>query len=325
MRDELIRSQCVYFDALELINLFFVQTVANQKLFATFFTGGYVPDSVHDRIRRFSRRSVLGYMQMESIARVFLATGHLDGDVAECGCAAGGLSFLLAAMMKDEPSERKLHMFDSFEGLPKPDRDYDRFYTASSFKADRRQIERAVAQADLRDIVEIHPGWFEDTLPRFAERAQLSFVHLDGDLYHSTQTALRHLYPQVVENGCVVFDDFFDGSRGVLRAATEHLTRTQEVVFVGPFSQAHIRKGCTVSNYPGMTTRYRVGGSVIEISFDELRKQTGYLEFLKTYLAAMEARVLAGSELVSSIESGEVSIEHLDEPAFPIIEVPCES
>ena len=44
---------------------------------------------------------------------------HLDGDFAECGVYKGGTAFLIAnSMVNNSIQDRKLHLFDTFTGMP---------------------------------------------------------------------------------------------------------------------------------------------------------------------------------------------------------------
>ena len=43
---------------------------------------------------------------------------HVSGDFVELGCFEGDTSLLLAELLRKEKSEKKLWIYDSFEGLP---------------------------------------------------------------------------------------------------------------------------------------------------------------------------------------------------------------
>src|SRR5688500_8962079 len=47
------------------------------------------------------------------------------GDVIECGIFQGVTSILMAKLMDARQSSKKLFLFDSFQGLPEPDRQVD--------------------------------------------------------------------------------------------------------------------------------------------------------------------------------------------------------
>ena len=65
---------------------------------------------------------------------------------------------------------------------------------------------------DLPGNIELHVGWFEDSLPRFLETHDepVAFMHMDCDLYSSTRTVLELMAPRMVPGTVLVFDEFFN-------------------------------------------------------------------------------------------------------------------
>jgi O-methyltransferase len=55
----------------------------------------------------------------------------------------------------------------------------------------------------------VHRGWFSETLPTGLP-ASISFAHLDGDLYDSILTSLRHVYPRLAPGAVCLVDDYCD-------------------------------------------------------------------------------------------------------------------
>lgn len=112
--------------------------------------------------------------------------------------------------------------FDSFEGLPE---DWGPF-TKGTFAHPPPDI--ATGQLVI--------GWFRDTLPKFDFTTidSLRLVHIDCDLYSSTETVLDYLGPYLTSGVLVVFDEFLydwppNEARGgeEQRAWREFANRTQ--------------------------------------------------------------------------------------------------
>ena len=81
----------------------------------------------------------------------------------------------------------------------------------------------------MRSNVELHQGWFNETLPAFVEQhsGPVSFVHLDADLYASTRTGLALLGPRFVEGTVLQFDEYFNypgWEQGEFRAFEEFVS-----------------------------------------------------------------------------------------------------
>src|SRR5665213_2075445 len=86
--------------------------------------------------------------------RAALKEVTLPGDFAQFGVYRGKTARLIAANM--EPP-RKLHLFDSFEGLPE---DWTNRKKEGAFKLTPDEIPIFDA-----DNIVIHKGWFKDTVP----------------------------------------------------------------------------------------------------------------------------------------------------------------
>ena len=56
-------------------------------------------------------------------------------------------------------------------------------------------------------------GWFDRTLPTFLDRfpdKPVAFLHVDCDLYSSTQTIFAQLKSRIVPGTVIVFDEYFN-------------------------------------------------------------------------------------------------------------------
>lgn len=166
---------------------------------------------------------------------------RVPGDVAELGCHEGLTAALLQDTLDEFASDKRLHVYDSFEGLPSPTAEDARTSDAATRRGDlavpAAALLRTFAEFGLRPP-EIHKGWFEHTLPGELP-AQLAFVHLDADLYASTCTALPAIYPRLSPGAVVVLDDYHDPDAlpttwslfpGVKRACDEFLADKPERV-----------------------------------------------------------------------------------------------
>jgi hypothetical protein len=60
--------------------------------------------------------------------------------------------------------------------------------------------------------VRLNVGWFDETLPRFlaTESEPAAFVHIDCDIYESTQVVFDLLAPRIVPGTVIVFDEYFN-------------------------------------------------------------------------------------------------------------------
>ena len=136
-----------------------------------------------------SQRDILLY----ALRKVTLKGLTLEFGVAE------GVSLRTIAGAVEGP----VHGFDSFEGLPE---DWP----------GRHEPQGAYSTAgrlpEVPKNVTLHKGWFDATLPAFLNehRDVVSFLHLDCDLYASTNTVLDLLADRIVPGTVIVFDEYFN-------------------------------------------------------------------------------------------------------------------
>ncbi|MGA9851780.1 MAG: tetratricopeptide repeat protein [Gammaproteobacteria bacterium] len=124
------------------------------------------------------------------------ACAPVTGLVLEFG-VYHGLSLCQLAELTRGP----VHGFDSFEGLPE---NWKSGEPAGSYSAYGR-LPTVPPQAVL------HPGWFKDTLPGFVgsqTTEKVRLMHIDCDLYTSTCTVLKEIYPLLQIGTVIVFDEY---------------------------------------------------------------------------------------------------------------------
>lgn len=127
-----------------------------------------------------------------------LDRGGIAGAVLECGCFKGFstacLSHACAAL------GRRLHVADSFAGLPAPGPD-EGAYAPGDFRGTRAEVEANVRALGRPDQIEYHAGWFSESLPGWRE--PLALLWIDVDLYRSAEDALAAVLPALDPRGAV--------------------------------------------------------------------------------------------------------------------------
>ncbi len=144
------------------------------------------------------------------IARAAIENG-IPGDFVECGVAAGANAAAMALAIGTF-ERRRVHLFDSFTGIPQAGPEDVEFLAAkhpSGLSAhSRKEVERNMAEWSLPlDLFVFHEGLFQHTVPT-APEVPIAVLRLDGDLYDSTKVCLEHLYPLVSKGGWVIVDDW---------------------------------------------------------------------------------------------------------------------
>lgn len=98
-------------------------------------------------------------------------------------------------------SNKTLYGFDSFCGLPEDWHD--------GYQKGKYDLKGMLP--DVENNVRLIKGWFQDTLPDFLEQhldEKCALVHIDCDLYSSTNYVLNSLKERICSGTILVFDEF---------------------------------------------------------------------------------------------------------------------
>jgi hypothetical protein len=133
-----------------------------------------------------------------------------EGCVVECGSFQGGSAANLSLVCA--LCDRKLEIFDSFEGLPEPSAQDKTHvlvqegevhtYAKGAFRGALTDVQDNVSRFGQIPVCNFNVGYFENTLPGFRKKCVLAFV--DVDLTDSLRTCLTYLWP-LLQEGCCLF------------------------------------------------------------------------------------------------------------------------
>lgn len=152
-----------------------------------------------------------------------LTTG-VKGDVVEFGCYVGTTSLFLQRLILAHGGAKKLHVYDSFAGLPDK-LPQDASPAGEQFKggellATKAQLIKNFKHAGLPMPI-IHKGWFEEFTPADVPE-RIAFAFLDGDFYSSILASLKLVWPRLQPGAVVLVDDYHtEALPGVRQALKE--------------------------------------------------------------------------------------------------------
>jgi O-methyltransferase len=145
----------------------------------------------------------------------------VKGDFVELGCYKGDTSLLLAEVLMGH--EKKLWIYDSFEGLPEKSA-FDESVLGRDFKGGelyvtKREVKERFLRAGL-PVPIIKKAWFSDlTASDLPEK--IAFAFLDGDFYESIKDSLKLVEPKMVEGGILVVHDYTNAALPGVRKAVD--------------------------------------------------------------------------------------------------------
>lgn len=165
-----------------------------------------------------------------------VSANGIEGALAELGTYRGDFAWQL----NERFPERRLYLFDTFDGFDERDIRVEREVSSSRAAAHDFSNTRArdvLARMPYEDQVVIRKGFFPETAQGLEERFAL--VSIDVDLYAPTLAGLEYFYPRLVRGGAILLHDYnslqFDG----VRKAVEEYERRHGMLPLIPLSDLH--------------------------------------------------------------------------------------
>jgi O-methyltransferase len=200
-----------------------------------------IPEPEFERLReRCEPYTMTSRERLYSVyeAARYLAGAGVAGDVVECGVWRGGSAMMAAlALAAGGDCDRRLWLYDTFEGMPAPSaqdtpsweadphrewarnqRDGINEWCYSPIEEVRANMVSAGISADRLEFIQ---GKVEDTIPVHVPDC-IALLRLDTDWYESTRHELVHLFPRLVSGGVLILDDYGHWP-GVRKAVDEYV------------------------------------------------------------------------------------------------------
>lgn len=161
-------------------------------------------------------------------------TESLEGDVCEFGVAQGEASALIGNEIREQ--KKILHLFDSFEGLPKPtehDTLKDDIFSLGNMEAysgtmscpENMVTSRLEAISFPENRYMIHKGFIEKLIKTDEKMpARVSFAYVDFDFYEPIKIILNYLHGVTPCSAIIIVDDYDFFSTGVKKAVDEFVS-----------------------------------------------------------------------------------------------------
>ncbi len=145
----------------------------------------------------------------------YIVKSKIPGDFVECGVWKGGSVMIMAhTLIKLNDINRKIYLYDTFEGMSMPTKD------DISVDGESAHIYWKKLQINLDEVkknvfstgypeenVIFIKGKVGDTIPKTIPK-KVSILRLDTDWYESTYHELNHLFPLIVNKGVLIIDDY---------------------------------------------------------------------------------------------------------------------
>ena len=164
---------------------------------------------------------------------------NIEGELAELGVFRGHFSKYINASFPD----RKLYLFDTFEGFDEKDinADIKNKYTSEEWfekcnDFSSTSVKIVLDKMKYQSQCVVRKGWFPETIPD--EEITYAFVSLDCDLYEPMLAGLRYFYPRLSKGGYIMLHDYnlIHELRGVKQAVRDYEVEIGEKLVKVPVS-----------------------------------------------------------------------------------------
>src|SRR5258708_5269622 len=159
------------------------------------------------RVARAKTPSPTTPLECVQIFQIVSALEKIPGDMAEVGVFRG----TTAAVILAASSGKRLHLFDTFQGLPYGEGPVQQGEYSASLADVRNGLKEHLSR------VEFHPGLFPHETAASVAANRFSFVNLDVDLHDVTLSALQVFWPRL-SPGAVILSHDYPRLEGVVRA-----------------------------------------------------------------------------------------------------------
>ena len=178
---------------------------AAEKLLGREFLKKLIPQSHIVRAPRALSRTVFSpaelendYVRLASLELICKRLAEIPGAAAELGVYRGEFAKNINRLLP----ERKLYLFDSFEGFA------ESAGASTSFQAAHKNtaVDRVLALMPHPENVIVKQGFFPQSLKGLEE--EFCFVSLDVDFYQATLDGLRYFWPRLSPGGYIMLHDW---------------------------------------------------------------------------------------------------------------------
>jgi hypothetical protein len=165
----------------------------------------------------------------------YIISNNIEGCIVECGVDSGRMEKIFIEELKNHKQVRDIYMFDTFSGLTEPGVND---YAAENGPQQYNTVELLYNEWKNKQIDNNTNGWCYTPLQQVNDNLKstgypsnklfyivgdvrktlnnnnnipekIAILRLDTDWYDSSKIELEKLFPNVVEGGIVIFDDYF--------------------------------------------------------------------------------------------------------------------
>jgi len=169
----------------------------------------------------------MDYIRLSTLELVAneINSNQIKGAVAELGVYKGKFARYINRYFPD----RKLYLFDTFEGFAETDIKSEVQNTFSSGAQDfsNTSVKRVLDIMPFPGQCIIKKGYFPDTTKGLSE--EFVFVNIDADLYEPIYNGLQYFYPRLNKGGYIFVHDYNNDAYKGAKEAVDKFCRENDL------------------------------------------------------------------------------------------------
>jgi O-methyltransferase len=164
------------------------------------------PLAIDRKRNQFLYNTAIDYIRLSSLELIANEINEkgINGCAAELGVYKGDFAKYINLLFPD----RKLYLFDTFDGFNENDMKHDVKNDFLKYKIDfsDTNIDLVLNKMKTRENCIIRKGYFPETTKGVEE--EFAFVSIDADLFDPVFTGLCYFYPRMVNGGYIFIHDY---------------------------------------------------------------------------------------------------------------------
>ena len=164
---------------------------------------------------------------LELVAHEINSNG-IRGSVAELGVYRGDFARIINEAFPD----RKLYLFDTFEGFDRQDVlvDRNRDYSSGAQDFSETSVEIVLGKMKTPGNCIVKPGYFPESAAGVGD--VFAFASIDADLYKPVFDGLFFFYPRLAKGGYIFVHDYNNDEYKGTRAAVKEYCREMDIPYL---------------------------------------------------------------------------------------------
>lgn len=189
-----------------------------------------VPSLIYLKRQRKVDRNYFDYVRTGTLELIVheIKKKNVEGATAELGVYKGKFARFINGHFPD----KKMYLFDTFEGFDEKDKniEVEKNYSGADQDFKNTSVNAVLSIMPHPENIIIKKGYFPETAEGLEEKFCL--VSLDTDLYEPIYNGLRYFYPRLSNGGYIMIHDFNNDLYLGARAAVEQFCKEERLNFV---------------------------------------------------------------------------------------------